>query len=261
MRPAPTHRCASPVRRALEGSDAALAPLLVAALLALIHECLRAGQHEIHPPGQLVSSGGVGPRPVHSRAQAAVEHPGRRADVRGIHRRHLQRLPSTVGRTLGTRRPYLAAADLRSGAQAQPRAEALDAGTAAHVGADLRQQLHHHRHAQPIHSGEINSGPVGQRLASVEFNPGLGSRLGRLARIDPCLAALVQQPARLGVALDQVLGDVVLHRQRLTQHEQVFLAPVARQRLGDLFGAGLGAGCGGVVPAPTDPAHRPRWRG
>ncbi|MCY1297113.1 hypothetical protein D9M70_465400 [compost metagenome] len=36
-------------------------------------------------------------------------------------------------------------------------------------------------------------------------------------------------------------GDVVVHGQCLAQHEQVLLAPVARQGLGDLLGAGLDA--------------------
>jgi len=35
--------------------------------------------------------------------------------------------------------------------------------------------------------------------------------------------------------------DVVIHGQRLTRHEQVFFAPVARQCLGDLLRAGFNA--------------------
>ena len=45
----------------------------------------------------------------------------------------------------------------------------------------------------------------------------------------------------LRVALAQVAGDVVVHRQCLAQHEQVLLAPVAGQCLGDLRDAGLDA--------------------
>ena len=55
-------------------------------------------------------------------------------------------------------------------------------------------------------------------------------------------------------------GDVVVHRQRLAQHEQVLFAPIAGQRFGDLFGAGLDTAitvpcqCLGIAFASNDVA-------
>lgn len=43
---------------------------------------------------------------------------------------------------------------------------------------------------------------------------------------------------QLRIALGQVACDIVVHRQRLVQHEQMLVAPVAGQRLGDLLRAG-----------------------
>jgi hypothetical protein len=70
----------------------------------------------------------------------------------------------------------------------------------------------------------------------------------------------LEQSLQLGVALAQVAGNVVVHRQRLLEHEQVLLAPVARQRLGDVLLAGLDAAVA-VRASTSGRARRPRCRG
>lgn len=67
----------------------------------------------------------------------------------------------------------------------------------------------------------------------------LAARLGRTARIDPLPAAFALQRLELGVALVQAACSVVVHRQCLTQPEQVLVASVLRQRLDDPFSASL----------------------
>ena len=84
---------------------------------------------------------------------------------------------------------------------------------------------------------------------------------GALPRSTLAGRALGQQRLQLGVALPQVPGDVVVHRQRLLQHEQVLLAPVAGQRPHDVLLAGLDAPMAVSRQHLRRRARRPRCRG
>lgn len=108
-------------------------------LLALVNIGLAAGAPEVHHPGQLAGGRGVGPGLVHPAAQPPIEHAQRGVTAAQHLRGELEGLAGAVGRTLA------------------PRGQHLAGGKAADVGADLRKQLHHHRHAQPVDT-RVNGG-------------------------------------------------------------------------------------------------------
>lgn len=111
----------------------------------------------------------------------------------------------------------------------------LDVGEAAQVRADFGEDLHHGCQAQSVDSREVHARPIGQRLAGVEFLALLAVRARGFAQIDVALSKSPQLDLQLRVAFAQMPRDVVIRCQRLAQHEQMLAAPVAGQRLGDLF--------------------------
>ena len=150
-----------------------LALLLFVTLLFPVDEGLATGVHEVHHPGQLVGGGGIGARLVHAGAQAPIERAERRIAAGWAHCRHLQRLTRPVGRALGNRgqHPLIWVPGHRPSQR-----RSADAGEAAQVRADLRQQLHHHGHSQAVDAREVNTRPVGQCLARVDSKRSLAPR-------------------------------------------------------------------------------------
>jgi hypothetical protein len=116
-------------------------------------------------------------------------------------------------------------------AQTEPGAEVLDAGEAADIWAYLGEQLHHHRHPQPVDAGEVHAGPVGQALANVVLHARLAARARQLAQGDLGPRPLVRQPVQPSIAVGQVPPDVVVHRQRLLEHKQVAFGPRAGRKV------------------------------
>jgi hypothetical protein len=90
-----------------------------------------------------------------------------------------------------------------------------------------------------VDAREIHAGPIGQQLAQIKLDAPLGARARRSAQIDPGAGQRLHWRPQLVVAVAQVALDVVIHGQRLRQHEQMLLAPVALQRTRDLVLAGL----------------------
>lgn len=97
------------------------------------------------------------------------------------------------------------------------------------------------RDPQAVDAGQVDPRPVGQGLAHPELQMQLAAGAGQLAEFYLALDTFSQQRLEFGLALVQAVRNVVVHRQRLAQHEQVFLTPVARQRLGYVLLARLDA--------------------
>jgi len=103
----------------------------------------------------------------------------------------------------------------------------FDTGKAAEIRADLGEQLHDAGDGQAVDAREIDAGPIGQDLTRLELCAQLAAGARRRTDINLGLPELGHQRLQLGIALNQVPCNVVVHRQRLAQHEQVFIAPVA----------------------------------
>ena len=86
----------------------------------------------------------------------------------------------------------------------------LDVGEVTQVRADLRQDLHHRRNAQPIDAREVHTGPVGEGLSNIERAALFAALLGRLAQVNVLTPQVRKQRLRLGVALADTLTCITI---------------------------------------------------
>ena len=214
MEPEAQYRSAS-----LEGGDRAQTLLLLVALLPLVDEGFAAGENEARHARQLVRGRGVRSRLVLSSAQPAVKRTEGRLTARKSHRRHLQRLANSIGRTLRACRHDLAATDLRGRTQRQPRAEVLDVGEAAQVRTQPGEDLHHGRDLQAVDAREVYARPVGQAAPTPDIRFDSSLSYGDVFALDRLwhelgfneIAGLLR-PARLSFDAEALVRAMVFNR-------------------------------------------------
>lgn len=80
--------------------------------------------------------------------------------------------------------------------------------------------------AQTVDARQIDTGPTGQSLALIELNAQLAAGSGHRPQIELVPPAFIEQGIEPCIALAAMAGNVVVHRERLFEYEQVLIAPV-----------------------------------
>ena len=214
-------------------------------LLALVDEGFAAREHEVHHAGELVGDRGVGTRLVHAGAQPAVERAERRVVARQAHGRQLERLAHPVGRAPGAcAESTLPPLILVPGHSPSHEQKCLTLAKRLRSGPISERIVITVVDRQSVDAREVDARPARQRGARIEPRACSCCRVlsgaGPVRRRDA--PTVTSSASVLRVALEHPQGQAVDYiASACAQHEQVLLAPVARQRPLDVARAGLDA--------------------
>ena len=131
----------------------------------------------------------------------------------------------------------------------------LGASEARQIGADFGDYLECRGGVDPVDAGQVDAAHPQQRGAQVELRSVFARAVASLARFWPSLRHSRSSWAPLAGRIRPARGIGIIQRYRLRQGEQVLLAPIALQRLGDLFLAGPMRPC--LSLASTCPSRSP----